>query len=425
MTLLRSDEMFNSPLIGSLILLCVIGSGAHAQSKQDFSPHWQLSPHQSIFSPVYHGSSLFTPGPSVIESAPGGHVYVAAWAPDPSTGRFDIFVRRRDPDGSWRSGVKVSHEARTAVFGSQPRLAVSHDGTVVVGWPAGEGMLAWSTDLGVSFNGPVSVTRGVPGLDIDVVVDSRDTLHVIWKGVDALGTWDVYYTHSVGSFSGRLSDIDPGRFAPLLNLTTDRENHAELSLAADDAGRVHIAFSSALPSEPVRCEWIMLHDDHLDRYRLPEQTAAGQVDVTPLGFAAFVFSKRDENTFDLRPHLIRFLPGSSLFTDNAIPSRGTMTVAGYARSTAVQDDGTVAIAFNTCDQDCLNLFNELVVSRDFGLTFSLPLIVTIYRNSQGYLEGHPPALTLDESGTIHMTYEGPYLDGSPNHVIYLQARYRQ
>ncbi|MFO0981076.1 MAG: hypothetical protein U1E76_04880 [Planctomycetota bacterium] len=332
-------------------------------------------------------------------------------------------MRTKDPNGPWGPPVKVSNERWWLVFGGEVRLAVAENNTLVVAWAGSAGAsIAWSTDFGRTFQGPVDVSQGISGLDIGVAFDGMNRLHVLWSGVDAQGVREMFYTHSLGSVSGSMSGIEPEDFAPMRQLTSDAGLQDEPFLAADRSGRVSMSWLTSIPSGSYLSEGMIVGFGQDLRFRTDPLEGGMQVNTSPGGYAAFLYSRLEAH-HRATPHLILAL-GNEFALERPVPTHAYAAGGGAPRSIEVCDDGTIAVALGCSDKVQANLFIELTLSTDFGRTFTEPVQVPALQNDLGHWETVRPSLTVDAWGTIHLTQEGPYsgpLRG--NHVIYMQARY--
>jgi hypothetical protein len=152
-----------------------------------------------------------------------------------------------------------------------------------------------------------------------------------------------------------------------------------------------------------------------------------QVDVSPNGLAAFWFSRYYPYEVAARPFLIRSFSGKVFAPERRIPSLAD-AAPDSARSIAVLDDATVAVALSSGSPDAYqDHFVQLTISRDFGQTFSVPINIVVYHRTTGALDAVRPSLTLDPQGTVHVVYEGPFGDATGGidlrEIVYLSARY--
>ncbi|MFO0983986.1 MAG: hypothetical protein U1E76_20080 [Planctomycetota bacterium] len=377
-----------------LALLCLLPG----EELQESSKSWHFTPPFSLFAPVpWSGGPLRPPERSIVESGPDGHVYAASWVAEPVGGTYDIYVRAKEPNGPWGPPVKVSNERWWLVFGGEVRLAVAGNNTLVVAWAGSAGAaIAWSTDFGRTFRGPVDVSQGIPGLDIGVAFDGSNRLHVLWSGVDAQGVREMFYTYSLGSAAGSLGGIDPGRFAPMWQLTNDAGLQDQPSIAADRSGHVYMSWLTSIPSGAYLSEGLIVRPGRDLRFRTAVLEGEMQVNTSPGGYAAFLYSRQGAH-LRVAPYLILAL-GSEFVLERPVPTHAYQAGGGAPRSIEVCDDGTIAVALGCSDKVGANLFTELTLSRDHGRTFTDPVQVPAFQNDLGHWETVRPSLTVDPRG---------------------------
>jgi hypothetical protein len=246
-----------------------------------------------------------------------------------------------------------------------PRVALDSTETVNVVWgdtkdgPA-KVLFARSTDLGLSFNESIDVSRSAgSGFDPEIAIDSADAINVAWQDT-APGTSVIMFARST---DGGASFSEPKQ------VSTGSGNSTEAAVATDGAGRISIV-------------WV---DD-----------SAG-------GAEAYYARSTDAGvTFSDPIKLSNFVSG-----DVHKP-----TVAAF------QD--TVYVAFQNGDlfgED--NIKNRqvfLVKSENAGVSFGEAEQVSNALNSKG--RAHSPSIAIDSRGALHMVWIDASIVGNDEGLLF-------
>lgn len=392
-------------------------------------PRWAVTTPVPIFSPVSKAQT--PPFDPVIECASDGYTYVVAWAADPLTLNYDLYVRVRSPGGTWGPQVKVSNEARSTIFSAIPAIAVGPPGVVLVAWPSYAGLVSWSTDHGTTFSTPVAVTKR-PAWEMEVALDSAGHTHFAWIEQGVAGKGDVFYSRTVAAdgasgSAGGFHGIDPGNLAPRIWITADSYSQSELSLAVDEQEMAYVSFTGGAVKTS---ELVVLGNRSLQRITLPELSGFAQVDASPGGRIGVLYSQQFDAS-KVVPMLLPGVGGDLLLSPRAIPSTAPVAGPVYTRSIHVSDNGRVAVSvqgISNKDPET-DAFIELLVSCDFGSTFSEPLMITPFEDVGGVQRAGTTSLSVDPDGNIHLIARSNYIDRDPNDgvtpifVLYVTARY--
>ena len=392
---------------------------------------WLVSQPEAIFKSVFDGSTRRPAYPAVAVGA-SGHVYVAAWAYDRDQSSWDLFVRIREPDsGSWSSPVNVSREHRGGTGLSFPRMVMTREDYLVVGYPNPGASIAWSTDHGQTFQGPVDVSQGIPGTQMDFDVDIWGTVHVLWRGQDAGGEWDMYYSYAPGSVSGRFPGIDQGRFVPMINITDDDDLQRQPSLSAGGLGTSYAAFDTDLGPGMNHAELITISNGvPIDRYRFDEDDRIPQVAVSGTGNGIVALSTQDGPTSPVKPIMMPIIGSNVIDAVRDIPFKSDHGgPPSNSRATQVLNDGTVGLAFSVCsivDRElCRDVFIELTISRNWGATFAPSIQLLPFEDELGDLYYISTYLALDSSGVMHVvaTADAEFFSTLSHSIVYFSAKY--
>ncbi len=127
----------------------------------------------------------------------------AVWQ-DPRNSRknsidYDIYFSKRSPTGGWTTNLRVNSDKQGAPDQTEPRIAVTSDGTAVavwIDWRSNQwniysarlvaGATAWGSDMRVTSN--TSSRKRAP----DVAIGQDGTAFAVWAD-DRDGDWDIWY----------------------------------------------------------------------------------------------------------------------------------------------------------------------------------------------------------------------------------------
>jgi len=393
------------------------------------SPGWHFTPPIPLFA-----GGLFKqpPGQPFLAVGPRGHVFVACWDSDPATNLYDVYVRVREPHGSFGDARKVSKEGWGGTDDRSPRAAVSPSGVVVIAWKGTNGgspgvKLSMSSDDGKTFSKGVVVSGSQVVLNLDIAFDPWEALHVNFSAENAKGRRDLFYTRSLGARAGGgggapLTSIDPAEFTPIENLTRDPERQFNAYVAADGIGNVYVPINSYTDTTPVVGELLIRNQRWSIRHRLGEFHYMGPASTSPSGLAVVPFTVTEYDPTGINTYLMRVIGGRSFLPVVRVP---LLFYGGVndGEGITVKDDGTIVAVLQTFDED-YDTFVEILMSKDFGESWLEPFLIrSWFAGPDGYRAVGTSA-DLDSNDTIHIAWLGWFVEGSRgDHVLYMTARY--
>lgn len=247
-----------------------------------------------------------------------------------------------------------------------PRVALDSNETVNIVWgdtkngAAAKVLFVRSTDLGLSFNEPLDVSRssGV-AFDPEIAIDSSNAINVAWQDT-APGTSVVRFSRST---DGGLTFSDPKQ------VSTGSGNATEAAIATDSAGRISIV-------------WV---DD-----------SAGHAEA----------------------YYARSTDGGTSFSDPADVSN--FPNGDIHKPSVVAFQNTVYVAFQNGDlfgeEEIKNRQVYVAKSVNAGVSFEEPEKVSTANNNKG--RAHSPAMVVDSRGTLHMVWIDASLVGNDEGLLF-------
>lgn len=246
-----------------------------------------------------------------------------------------------------------------------PRVALDSSESVNVVWGdtkdgRAKVLFARSTDLGLSFNEPIDVSRS-PGaaFDPEIAVDSTDAINVAWQ--------DTAPGPSVIMFSRSTDGGDT--FSEPIQISTGTGNATEAAISTDSAGRISVV-------------WV------------------------------------DETTGNAEAYYARSTDGGSTFSDPANISN--FPSGDIHKPTVVAFHDTVYVAFQNGDlfgEDRIkNRQVFLAKSVNAGLSFEAPEQVSNAVNNNG--RAHSPAMVVDSRGTLHIVWIDASVVGNDEGLLF-------
>lgn len=246
-----------------------------------------------------------------------------------------------------------------------PRVALDSSESVNVVWgDTKEGLakvlFARSTDLGLSFNEPIDVSRSAgAGFDPEIAIDSNDAINVAWQDT-APGPSAIMFSRST----------DGGNtFSEPMQISTGTGNATEAAITTDGAGRISVV-------------WV------------------------------------EDSTGNAEAYYARSTDGGSTFSDPINVSN--FPGGDIHKPTVVAFQDTVYVAFQNGDlfgEDRMkNRQVFLAKSVNAGLSFDAPEQVSNAVNSNG--RAHSPAMVVDSRGTLHIVWIDSSVVGNDEGLLF-------
>jgi len=389
---------------------------------------WHVTPPLELFEWPEFGRP---PGFPVVGVSDDGYVYVAAWADDPGAGYQNVFLRTQPPGGTFGPPVKVSREG-WYYPSSQPKIALSPDGAVLVAWRGIQGAssyrakIAWSTDHGATFSKGVVVDADLDVHDLDLDFDPRGVLHVAMRGYTARRNQDIFYSRTLHPVSpaggGPFDGLDTSLFTVPVNLTRDKDIQTEPCLQADPSNHIYLTYEV----EGRRTESIFLTEGRMRRSVLLS-SARAQVSVGPSGLAGLIVT-RFTGPLSGDTWLVRARDGAFYLPFVQVsPTDATIDFPGDARSIDVSPRDEIAVALTIAQFDVYpaDLWIELNYSRDAGESWVPPVQLNRYHRNPDGIRGISPSLAFGPDGRIHVAFlaamDDP--DWKREEIVYVAAQY--
>jgi hypothetical protein len=234
-----------------------------------------------------------------------------------------------------------------------PRVALDSSETVNIVWGdtkdgQAKTLFIRSTDLGLTFNEPVDVSRSSgAAFDPEIAIDSADAINVAWQD-SAPGRSVIMFSRST---DGGQTFSDPKQ------VSTGTGNATEASIATDSSGRISVA-------------WV---DD-----------SAGQSE-------AYYARSTDSGASFSGPINVSNFPNGN---------------GDIHKVVVVAFHDTVYVAFQNGDlygeEDIKNRQVYVTRSVNSGVDFEEPAQVSVADNNKG--RAHSPAMVVDSRGTLHMVW---------------------
>ncbi len=245
-----------------------------------------------------------------------------------------------------------------------PRVALDSNGTVNVVWGdtkdgTAKVLFARSTDLGLTFNEPLNVSRSAgTGFDPEIAIDSMDAINVVWQDT-APGPSVIMFSRST---DGGASFSEPKR------ISTGNGSATEAAIATDSADRIGVVWAD--------------ESEGTSQAFYARSTDAGSTFSEPINVSSF--------------------------------SEGDIH-----KPTVVTFQNNVYVAFQNGDLFGADVIDNrqvfLVKSFDAGVSFGDAEQVSNANNKKG--RAHSPALTVDSRGMIHMVWIDASFVGNDEGVL--------
>lgn len=248
-----------------------------------------------------------------------------------------------------------------------PRVALDSSEAVNIVWgdtnqSNGKVLFVRSTDLGLSFNEPVEISRSSgAAFDPEIAIDSSDAINVAWQDT-APGTSVILFSRST---DGGVTFSEPKQ------VSTGTGNATEATITTDSAGRISIA-------------WV------------------------------------DESAGRAEAYYARSTDQGASFSDPVNVSHFPNDNGDIHKPVVVAFQNTVYVAFQNGD-----LFGEdqiknrqvfVTKSVNAGVSFEEPEQVSTAINSKG--RAHSPAMVVDSRGTLHMVWIDASVVGNDEGLLF-------
>jgi len=327
---------------------------------RDFGITWDNLPHTRNLSKS-PGEAF---GPSLAVNRNGKlRLYVSYH--DNSTGTTQAYLISTKKKTNFRAPLNITpHNGGAAA----PRVALDSNETVNIVWcdtkdgAAAKVVFVRSTDLGLSFNEPLDVSRSSGfAFDPEIAIDSTNTINVAWQET-APGASVIMFSRST---DGGLTFSDPKQ------VSTGPGNATEAAIATDSAGRISIVWVDA---------------------------SAGRAEA----------------------YFARSTDGGTSFSDPVNVSNFPNGDGDIHKPTVVAFQNTVYVAFQNGD-----LFGEeriknrqvfVAKSVNAGVSFEDSEQVSTAINSKG--RAHSPAMVVDSRGTLHMVWIDASVVGNDEGLLF-------
>ena len=246
-----------------------------------------------------------------------------------------------------------------------PRVALDSNETVNLVWgDTKDGnakvLFARSTDLGLTFNEPLDVSRSSgAGFDPEIAIDSNDTINVAWQDT-APGTSVIMFARST---DGGVTFSDPRQ------VSTGSGSATEAAIATDASGTIMVT-------------WVDESEGHAEGY-FARSTDSGASFSDPINISNF--PKGDIH----KPSVITF-------------------------------ENTVYVAFQNGNLFGENLVRNpqvyLTKSTNAGVSFEEPEQVSAALSSKG--RAHSPAMAVDSRGKLHIVWIDASIVGNDEGLVF-------
>lgn len=248
-----------------------------------------------------------------------------------------------------------------------PRVALDSSEAVNIVWgdtnqSNGKVLFVRSTDLGLSFNEPVEISRSSgAAFDPEIAIDSSDAINVAWQDT-APGTSVILFSRST---DGGVTFSEPKQ------VSTGTGNATEATITTDSAGRISIA-------------WV------------------------------------DESAGRAEAYYARSTDQGASFSDPVNVSHFPNDNGDIHKPVVVAFQNTVYVAFQNGD-----LFGEdqiknrqvfVTKSVNAGVSFEEPEQVSTAINSKG--RAHSPAMVVDSRGTLHIVWIDASVVGNDEGLLF-------
>jgi hypothetical protein len=300
-------------------------------------------------------------GPSLAVNN-NGKVRVYVTYHDNSTGTTQAYLISSKKKTKFRAPLNITPHNGGAF---SPRVALDSSETVNIVWgdtkdSAGRIVFLRSTDLGLTFNSPLDVSRtSGAAFDPEIAIDASDAINVAWQD-SAPGTNVIMFSRST----------DGGKtFSEPKQVSTGTGNATEAAIATDGAGRISVAW----------------------------------VDESPGHAEAFYARSTDGGTSFSDPINVSTFPNGDIH-----------------KPTVVTFQNTVYVAFQNGDlfgeEDIKSRQVYLAKSGNAGVSFDQPERVSNADNSKG--RAHSPAMVVDSRGTLHIVWIDASVVGNDEGLLF-------
>jgi hypothetical protein len=342
------------------------------------APASEHRPHSQIFFTMSHDSGGTwdnLPQTRNLSSSPGeafgpsmavhrnGKLRVYVSYHDNSNGTTQAYLISSKKKTKFRAPLNLTPDNNGGAFA--PRVALDSGEAVNIVWAdtqtgSGKVVFVRSTDLGLTFNEPLEVSRSSgSAFDPEIAVDSNDWINVAWQDT-APGTSVIMFSRST---DGGLTFSEPRQ------VSTGTGSATEATIATDSTGRISVA-------------WVDDSEGPAQAY-YARSTDSGASFSDPINVANF--RKGDIH----KPVVVAF-----------------------------QD--TVYVAFQNGDlfgeEFIKNRQVYVAKSTDAGVHFEEAAQVSNANNNKG--RAHSPAMVVDSRGTLHMVWIDASVVGNDEGLIF-------
>ncbi len=278
-----------------------------------------------------------------------GKVRVYVSYHDNSNGTTQAYLISSKKKTKFRAPLNLTPDNDGGAFA--PRVALDSSEGVNIVWGdtqsgSGKVVFARSTDLGLTFNEPIEVSRSSgSAFDPEIAIDSSDAINVAWQDT-APGASAVMFSRST----------DAGQtFSEPRQVSTGTGNATEAAIATDSTGRISVA-------------WV------------------------------------DDSEGPAQAYYARSTDGGDSFSDPVNVSN--LRKGDIHKVVVAAFQNTVYVAFQNGDlfgeEYIKNRQVYVARSVDAGVNFEEPAQVSNAVNSKG--RAHSPAMVVDSRGTLHMVW---------------------
>lgn len=372
--------------IFAVVILGLIAMCVSAQAQQ-FSTPKNVS-NNSDFS--------FTPQIAVDSN---GTIYMA-WEDDTATNSNILFSRSTDGGTTFSTPISISTSASDLSF--NPRIAVSSAGNVNIVWEeenpsATVIMFSHSTNAGMSFSAPVSLSNDSADSSQQIMADAAGNIYVVWES-DAL---------NLGIFFSRSTDGGATFSTPAV-LSTNASGSFSPQIAIGPNGKISVAWEDdAQLTSDISFSY---SSDHGATFSIPQSLSLhignsmnAQIATDLDGSIDVVWENDSPGNFDI--FFSRSADNGATFSAPKDISNGS----GDAQNAQIRLDakGNINVVWQDNTPSNFNPDVYFARSSDGGATFSNPLNVS---NDAG--SSANPFLAIDAGANINVAWE----DGTPGNT---------
>jgi len=291
-------------------------------------------------------------------------------------GKLRLYVAYQDNSSGFTRAMLISTKKKTKFRkpleltshngGSfAPRVALDTSETVNIVWGdtrdgAGKVLFIRSTDLGLTFNDPIDVSRSAgAAFDPEIAIDSNDAINVAWEDTRT-GNSSIMYSRST---DGGVTFSEPKK------VSTGTGKATEAAIANDANGRISVT-------------WVEDSIGHFEAY--------------------YSRSTNDGSTFS-EPLKITDFPNGDIH-----------------KPAVITFQNTIYVAFQNGDlfgeEDLKNRQVFVTKSSNAGESFQEPDQISSAINSKG--RAHSPAITVDSHGTLHIVWIDASVVGNDEGLLF-------